>query len=144
VGEIEIEEPLAGAVLTCLAVFQREKAGSPMSSAASASRSIASRFGSCSTNAGSICQKRAKRMRVYVDEVREELSSATRRTPSMPSGWRMTRMMDRTRSREAMAQPGMTASVGVNARAETGTSPMSALPAASFAAHSAGVSEERR
>ncbi len=81
-------------------------------------------------------------------EVREALSRATRPTPEtssgvLPSGLRTTRMIERTRSREAMMQPGMTESEGMKARAETGTSPMSASAEASMAAHSAGVSEDR-
>ncbi len=69
----------------------------------------------------------------------DEVSAATLRTALTPCSGRTTKIIDRTRSREAMAQPGTIASEGVVAWAATGTRPISASPAASSAAQPEGV-----
>src|SRR5271154_419142 len=78
-------------------------------------------------------------MRVYIEEVIEAVSSATRLTPLTPSGRRTTRRIERTSSSEAIAHRGTIATPGNSGYAATGTRPISVVPDFSCRAHSAGV-----
>src|ERR1700749_4982452 len=98
-----------------------------------------SRSGARGINSTGTFQKISKRMRVYAHEGREEVSAATVRTPSIPCCARTTKMIERTRSRDATVQPGTINSEGVVAWAATGTNPISASLAANSTAQPEGV-----
>ena len=113
-------------------------AGSPMRSAASWCASISSRSGAAAWNCGVTPRRSWKRIRAIAADERDATSSATVFAAS--SGWRLTRMTLRTRSRDAIPTPRTIRMPGMRAASTDGTSPASTSPRARRSAHADGMS----